>query len=173
MFKILEINAKLAPPSTQAEEEPVSLTAFPCDFNLLNASYPMRYYLDNSGKSPNDYGLYDACQNLNNIPQLAEFAPAIYLKYNLNFAKVLPLQWGLCIPRDCYEVVNRNFTQQLATIGVEVTSVVYDDLAHVKVNSPEAIVMLCIASLLLLLGIVGMVFENTSLGNKYRRQPEH
>lgn len=62
----------------------------------------MKYYLDNSGKSPNDFGLYDACQKLNTIPEIAENAPAIYLKYNLNFNKVLPLQWGLCIPAPCF-----------------------------------------------------------------------
>ena len=96
----------------------------------------------------------------------------MYRKYNLNFAGVLPLQWGLCIPADCYDVVNKNFTTQLATIGVSVSSVVYDDLAPVSVSSPEAIVMITLASFLLLLGLVGMLIENTTLGNKYRRNPD-
>ena len=126
----------------------------------------MKYYLDNSGKSPNDYGLYDACQALNSYPDVANNFPAVYLKYNLIFGEVLPLQWGLCIPADCFQMVNQTFTAQLATIGVQVDSIVYDDLAPISVTSPEAIVMICIASLLLLLGIVGMVIENTSLGNK-------
>ncbi len=138
-------------------ESTVSASGFPCDLNILNLTYPMKYYMDNSGKSPNDYGLWDACQKLATIPELVALSPPLYVKYSLVFGSVLPLQWGFCVPEACAMEVNTFFTESMAAMNIIVTSATVDTLEPVSVDSSEAIGLIFLASFLLFLGLVGML----------------
>ena len=137
-----------------------------CKVNPLNVTAPMSYYFSNSGKSPNDYGLYDNCQSLTTIPDLVALSPPVYLRYDLTFAGVLPFQWGFCLPSVCFETFDTYFRTSVQNVSMSVVAVSMDNLEPISMSDGRTITMIILTSLLVLLGFIGLIIENTSLGNK-------
>ncbi len=121
-------------------------------------------YLAYSGKSPNDLGLYEDCRALRNNATLMSYSPPQYSLFSVKFFQ-LPAKWGMCYPAVCHRTINSTFYEGASRVNFSITGELVDRYEPVREDRWYSVLMLLILCLLIALGLLGTLIENSSIGD--------